>query len=272
MSNLLTQEQRDQIRRIYEELTPTGGLATTRIFVSNSDRQAVRFNKRITSFGIQVFGDEVVLFTDTSKRGNGKDGFSLTNDHFHTSIGIDPADGKPDKIYRIPYAGLIGWRFEGDHAPLSVGTLIMEVDGESSVALGKSQIEFHVTKALSDMLIRVIEVIQAGLPKVEPVVFRCSGCGANVTTTDKFCEYCGSSVQAPEPEPDEQESHTQETTEINLGGSLDSLFGSINHMMSQNGLDPINFGDVQTDGSQTVTTITTNENGKTVTKTMTTKN
>jgi len=107
-------------------------------------------------------------------------------------------------------------------------------------------------------------------------MMNCAGCGANTNPSQNFCEYCGTEIIIPEPEVSVEAENTNVSPSFGDGGSFNSLFGSINQMMESQGLDTIDFGNLDqinvNNSSQTVTTITTNENGQTVTKTVTTNN
>jgi len=89
------------------------------------------------------------------------------------------------------------------------------------------------------------------------MVINCASCGANTNPSQKFCEYCGTQIVMPEPEVNTNAGNDIAT------GSFDSLFGSINKIMSDQGLNTIDFGNMN-NSSQTITTTTTIVNGQPV--------
>lgn len=104
-------------------------------------------------------------------------------------------------------------------------------------------------------------------------IIRCNGCGAQVDDQQNFCAYCGNKVVLPEPKIQNNEQTVQVNSLFGEGGGFDTLFGSINKMMESQGLDTIDFGNVNmSQSSGQVTTITTTSDGKTVTKTVTSNN
>ena len=87
------------------------------------------------------------------------------------------------------------------------------------------------------------------------MIVNCMGCGANAKPDQKFCEYCGNQIVKPEPEVDPDVGNEL------VSNSFDSLFGSINKMMVDQGLSAIDFGNMN-NSSKTVTTKTTIVNGQ----------
>jgi len=255
MSEMLNQTQRNQLIQLHQEI----GLENMRLFVPLSDKSANRFIKKAKTFGIEVLGEEIILFADTTRRGSGKDGMLLTDQFFHTTIAYDIGDGKSNLIQRVAYEMIKSIHFDPN-----LGKLIIKVESNGSVGIGHSQIQVITTQPIAKVIIDAIETIrecisseQQKQERASGAVVTCTGCKANVNTVDQFCPYCRTEIINPNANSDS-------------GMNFDSLFGSMNNMFGDNSFKMNGFGNRQaTTTSSTTTTTVSTENGKIVTKTTT---
>ena len=261
MSEALNQTQRSQITQLHQE----SGLGNIRLFVPLSDKPVNRYIKQAKTVGIDVLGEEIILFVDTTKRGNGKDGILLTNQFFHTSIGYDRSNRKSNLVQRAPYEAIKEIYFDSNQ-----GQLIITVESDITASIGSSQFQIITTQPIAKLIIDVIETIRGYMyiasekqkqERASGTVVTCTGCKANVNTVDQFCPYCRTEIINPNAGSDS-------------GMNFDSLFGSMNNMFGDNGfkIDGFSRDGKSTTTSSTTTTTVSTENGKTVTKTTTTNN
>jgi len=256
MSEALNQTQRNEIMRLQQK----NGLENIRFFVPLSDKPINRYIKQAKTTGIEVLGEEIILFADTSKRGNGKDGILLTDQFFHTSIGYDRSNGKSNLIQRVAYEVIKEIYFDQNQ-----GQLVIKVESDITMGIGSSQFQVITTQPIAKLMIDAIEIIKGNITseqqkqaRASGTVVTCTGCKANVNTVDQFCPYCRTEIINP-------------NAGSNSSMNFDSLFGSMSDMFGDNGfkMDGFSSNGQTTTTSSTTTTVVSTENGKTVTKTTT---
>jgi len=247
MNQSISENQRNELTKLQQ----ANNLDGVRMFVPLSDPYVKKFIKRAKAVGLDVLGNEVLITYSTAKRVTGKEGILITDQYFHTMNGYSVNDGKFNMLYRVGFEMIKSATYDEAQRRLIIHAV------SQSGALGSSQIQVQIEQPVADMIIKIVEIMQEKTSKKQSqqkapeTTIRCEGCGANTTSSDKYCGYCGKEVVKPKAES---------TTTSGIGNINDMLKTFSDRGFDTSGFDADNI--VSTTSSQV--TIKTNEKGETV--------